>query len=76
MRKSIISEQSYGKFPNGTYAEIGKSIKEPKFRNATYNIRDFGAVADGKTMNTEFIKKAIQKCSQEGGGKAVVPRSF
>ena len=73
-QKASVSEQSFTEsFPMERMLKLEKSIKEPKFRNATYNIRDFGAVADGKTMNTEFIKKAIQKCSQEGGGKVVVP---
>ncbi len=52
---------------------IEKSIKEPVFKNVTYNILDFGAVADGKTMATASIKKAIETCSKNGGGKVLVP---
>ncbi len=33
-----------------------------------YNVTDFGAVADGKTLNTEFIQKAIDACAEQGGG--------
>lgn len=33
-----------------------------------YNIRDFGAIGDGKTMNTEAIGRAVDAC---GGSKAV-----
>lgn len=32
-----------------------------------YNILDFGAVADGKTVNTKAIQNAIDKCSGKGG---------
>lgn len=37
-----------------------------------YNIRDFGAVGDGKTMNTEAIQRAVDVCSENGGGKVVI----
>ncbi len=37
-----------------------------------YNIIDFGAVSDGKTINTSAIQKAIDKCS-ESGGRVIVP---
>lgn len=36
-----------------------------------YKINDFGAVGDGKTMNTEAIQKAIDTCHKEGGGKVI-----
>ena len=32
-----------------------------------FNIKDFGAIADGKTVNTNAIQKAIDKCSEKGG---------
>ncbi len=38
-----------------------------------YNILDFGAVADGKTITTESIQKAIDQCSLTGGGTVTVP---
>ncbi len=38
-----------------------------------YNIIKFGAKRDGKTVNTKFIQKAIDKCSAEGGGIVTVP---
>ena len=37
------------------------------------DIRDFGAVGDGKTNNTNAFSKAIEKCSKEKGGKVIVP---
>lgn len=60
-------------FPMEEMLRIEKSIKEPVFKNVTYNILDFGAVADGKTMATASIKKAIETCSKNGGGKVLVP---
>jgi polygalacturonase len=52
---------------------IIKSIPETKFLNKEYNINDFGAVADGKTMNTAAFENAIKACAENGGGKVIVP---
>lgn len=38
-----------------------------------YNIRNYGAVPDGKTIGTLFIQKAIDDCSANGGGRVLVP---
>ncbi|TDW48026.1 polygalacturonase [Flavobacterium sp. 270] len=50
-----------------------KSIPETHFLDKTYNINDFGAVADGKTLNTTAFEKAIKECAANGGGKVLVP---
>lgn len=39
----------------------------------SYNILDFGAVADGKTLNTNFIQTAINSAHNRGGGQVVIP---
>ena len=38
-----------------------------------YNIKDYGAVGDGKTLNTEAINNTIIACSKAGGGTVLVP---
>lgn len=38
-----------------------------------YNIKDYGAIADGKTVNSASIQKAIDACSAAGGGRVYVP---
>ncbi|HMG83337.1 MAG TPA: glycosyl hydrolase family 28 protein [Ferruginibacter sp.] len=38
----------------------------------TYNILDYGAVADGKTINTKAIQAAIDQCARTGG-EVIVP---
>lgn len=38
-----------------------------------YNIIDFGAVADTSKLSTEAIQKAIDKCTENGGGQVIVP---
>ena len=39
----------------------------------TYNIKDYGAVADGKTLCSPAIQSAIDACHQAGGGRVVIP---
>ena len=38
-----------------------------------YDVRDYGAVADGKTKSTEAIRKAIDAAAEAGGGTVVFP---
>ncbi|OCB75905.1 glycoside hydrolase [Flavobacterium piscis] len=52
---------------------IIKSIPKTQFADKTFNIKDFGAVADGKTSNTLVFEKAIKACVENGGGKVLVP---
>lgn len=37
------------------------------------NVSDYGAVGDGKTLNTEAIQNAIDDSFIKGGGKVVIP---
>jgi len=53
--------------------DIINKIVIPDFPDKIFNIIDFGAVADGVTNNTEAIKKAIDSCSNVGGGKVIIP---
>jgi hypothetical protein len=34
-----------------------------------YDVRDYGARADGKTLCTQAIQKAIDKCGEDGGAE-------
>jgi polygalacturonase len=38
------------------------------------SIADFGAVGDGKTVNTDAIQKAIDQVAANGGGTVVIPK--
>ena len=48
----------------------------PAFRTDTLSITAFGAVADGLTLNTSAINKAIEQCTRAGGGVVLVPRGL
>ena len=37
-----------------------------------YDVREFGAVGDGKTLNTEAIQKTIDACAAAGGGRVLL----
>lgn len=39
-----------------------------------FNILDYGAINDGKTLTTAQIQKAIDACAANGGGMVYVPR--
>jgi polygalacturonase len=43
-------------------------------RSQRYVVTDYGAVADGSTVNTKSIQAAIDKCASSGGGVVVIPK--
>ncbi|MDT0686979.1 glycoside hydrolase family 28 protein [Autumnicola psychrophila] len=53
--------------------EIIKNIIVPTFPDTTFNVQDYGAVADGTTNNSQAFADAIAACSEDGGGKVIVP---
>jgi hypothetical protein len=48
-------------------------LQRPRFPDASFDVRSFGAVADGTTKNTEAFRKAIAAAATAGGGRVVVP---
>ena len=55
------------------FSATAQSIPLPVIPDKTFNITDFGAIADGKTMDTAAIQKAIDAASAAGGGTVYVP---
>ncbi|WP_026473313.1 glycoside hydrolase family 28 protein [Alkaliflexus imshenetskii] len=48
-------------------------VQEPVIPNNRINIADLGAIADGRTLNTQFFAEAIDKLTAKGGGSVIVP---
>jgi polygalacturonase len=48
-------------------------IQSVSFKKDSINIKSFGAVADGLTLNTKSITSAIDACNKKDGGVVVVP---
>jgi polygalacturonase len=46
---------------------------QPVIPDRIYNLKDFGGVPDGTTLNTAAIKRAVDAVNTAGGGRLVVP---
>ncbi len=55
-------------------SEIVHKIIRPSFPDRNFNVTEFGAVGDGKSLCTEAFSKAIKACADAGGGHVVVPK--
>ncbi|MEO8062129.1 MAG: glycoside hydrolase family 28 protein [Pseudomonadota bacterium] len=54
-------------------ADIARKVSAPAFPARVFDITRFGARADGATLNSASIAKAIDACAKEGGGRVLVP---
>ncbi|MEY2648730.1 MAG: hypothetical protein RL282_1443 [Bacteroidota bacterium] len=50
------------------------TLKAPVFKKDTINVLKTGAIADGITLNTNSINKAIEGLSKRGGGVVLIPK--
>lgn len=55
------------------FPATAQDIPLPVIPRAVFNITNYGAVGDGKTLNTAAIQKTIDACSAAGGGTVLVP---
>jgi polygalacturonase len=84
MNKILIALAFYGSITTVTaqqktiaqhFAKLPFAMQQPTmptFINKEYDIKNFGAIADGKTLNTTAFANAINECNKNGGGKIMV----
>jgi polygalacturonase len=51
----------------------GFTVATPQIPDHTFKLTDFGAIGDGKTLNTDAFQKGIAACTASGGGTLEVP---
>lgn len=49
------------------------SLETPSFPDRLFNVRDFGAVDDGTTTNTQAFGRAVEACHHASGGVVRIP---
>ena len=64
---------AFSSFPLPLLAVESTYDSQQEIRARVFNVVDFGAVNDGKTINTEALQKAIDTCNEAGGGLLRVP---
>lgn len=76
----IVSCSTKGKISSAdanawkTADSIRKLIVAPTFKKVDYKITDYGASLDSTVKSTEAIRKAIEACHTNGGGRVIVPK--
>ncbi|WP_339075230.1 glycoside hydrolase family 28 protein [Teredinibacter turnerae] len=56
-----------------TAQTIDTAVQPPVFPDKQFDIRHYGAVADGHSISTGAINSAIIACHKAGGGRVLVP---
>ncbi len=75
MALSVASAAVAGDY-SSYYKNLPFDIRQPEapaIPSRSVSIADFGAKADGVTLNTDAFAKAIESLASQGGGRLVVP---
>jgi polygalacturonase len=73
---SVSRHLGFGQVGWEAVPSILKRIVPPAFPQKDFDVTSFGAVGDGATDCSSAFKKAIEKCSADGGGRVVVPKGI
>lgn len=69
MTRACLSITAFLFTANVGYAQYARL---PEIPATVYNVKDYGAVGDGKTWNTEAIQKVLN-LAKASGGKVLIP---
>jgi polygalacturonase len=72
----ILSITAIFLFTHSVIAQTLPVVQLTQFKKDTLNVKQFGAVADGITINTKAITSAIDACAKKGGGVVLVPGGY
>ncbi len=53
--------------------DIARTVRAPTIPGRVFDVTNFGAKGDGRTLNTAAIAQAIDACNRMGGGRVLVP---
>jgi polygalacturonase len=60
-------------FAEPAEAEMLQGQSDARIPKYIFDVREFGAKGDGKTIDTKSIQAAVDACAKVGGGKVVIP---
>jgi polygalacturonase len=63
-------------FATSLITERQSEISSIAVKSELFNITSYGAIGNGKVLNTTSIQKAIDVCAQKGGGTIVIPKGI
>jgi DNA sulfur modification protein DndE len=72
----FIGVTANAQWNNSLQTEILSKLREPVFKKDTFDIRQYGALNDGITLNTNSFAQAIDACNKNGGGVVLVPEGL
>ncbi|HWR37437.1 MAG TPA: glycoside hydrolase family 28 protein [Clostridia bacterium] len=68
-----VPAAAFAASPFGGATSAPRTVKGQKSTpNYIFNVVDYGAVPDGKTLSTKAIQNAVDDCGKAGGGKVLV----
>lgn len=70
---SLLISFYFGEMQNTRAQASYQAPPLPTIPNKTFNIKDFGAVSNQSTDNTQAIQKAVDAAEKAGGGKVIIP---
>src|ERR1044071_8529612 len=70
----LLSLSLLAALPLGWNAAATQSFKSKAASSKRVSVAGFGAVGDGKTLNTVSIQKAVDQLASKGGGTLVIPK--